>query len=135
MPDLLGSWETSLGLSGEGTIEERLIIVKDSMKSNGGECIEWWEGIGNSLDGDFTIDVSTTDISDNLTITVLGNIELKDERLEIPDYALDMHTYRGRKMGRRIGHFFTEGAKLENQAMEDPYEQIAFEILKKKRKT
>ena len=43
-----------------------------------------------------------------------------------------MHTYKGRKMGRGLEHFFDEGAKLENQVLEDPYEKKAFETLKKK---
>ena len=69
-------------------------------------------------------------IVDNL-LTIVYNSE---ERLEIPDYALDMHTFRGRKMGRGLEHFFTEGAKLANQALEDPYEKKAFETLMKKKK-
>ena len=68
-------------------------------------------------------------IVDNL-LTVVYNSE---ERLEIPDYALDKHTYRGRKMGRGLEHFFAEGAKLEKQALEDPYEKRAFETLMKKK--
>ena len=70
-------------------------------------------------------------IVDNL-LNVVYNTE---EKLEIPDYALDMHTHRGRKMGRGLEHFFAEGAKLANQALEDPYEKIAFETLMKKKKT
>jgi replication-associated recombination protein RarA len=70
-------------------------------------------------------------IVDNLLIAVYND----ENKLEIPDYALDMHTYRGKKMGRGVEHFFAEGAKLANQAMEDPYEQKAFEILMKKKKT
>lgn len=70
-------------------------------------------------------------IVDNLLTTVYN----EERKLEVPDYALDMHTYRGRKMGRGVDHFFAEGAKLANQAMEDPYQQIAFEVLKKKEKT
>jgi replication-associated recombination protein RarA len=36
------------------------------------------------------------------------------ERLpEIPDVALDMHTRRGREMGRGIEHFLVEGAVIE----------------------
>ena len=31
---------------------------------------------------------------------------------EIPDYALDMHTRRGGKMGRGINHFYEEGSKV-----------------------
>jgi replication-associated recombination protein RarA len=69
-------------------------------------------------------------IVDNL----LNIVYNADERLEIPDYALDMHTYRGRKMGRGLEHFFAEGAKLVNQALEDPYEKKAFEILMKNKK-
>jgi replication-associated recombination protein RarA len=67
-------------------------------------------------------------IVDNL-LTVIYNDETKPE---IPDYALDMHTYRGKKVGRGIDHFFNEGAKLNNQAFEDPYEKQAYEVLKKK---
>jgi replication-associated recombination protein RarA len=32
---------------------------------------------------------------------------------EIPDYAVDMHTARGQKMGRGVRHFIEEGARLE----------------------
>ena len=56
-----------------------------------------------------------------------------EKRLEIPDYVLDMHIYRGRKMSRGLEHFFAEGTKLGNQAFKDPYEKKAFEALKKKK--
>jgi replication-associated recombination protein RarA len=71
---------------------------------------------------------------DDILITVYGNIKNK-KQLEIPDYALDMHTMRGKRMGRGYEHFFAEGAKLENQAIDDPYEEKAKEILLKKKKT
>jgi replication-associated recombination protein RarA len=32
---------------------------------------------------------------------------------EIPDHALDMHTRRGRQLGRGIEHFLIEGARVE----------------------
>lgn len=38
------------------------------------------------------------------------------ERREIPDYAYDKHTYKGRAMGRDFDHFFEEGAKVEPEA-------------------
>ena len=42
--------------------------------------------------------------------------------VEIPDYALDKHTARGRKMGRGHDHFFDVAAQLENEArLADPY--------------
>jgi replication-associated recombination protein RarA len=44
---------------------------------------------------------------------------------DIPDWALDKHTLRGKGMGRGMKHFFEEGAKLTNCALEDPYEEGA----------
>jgi replication-associated recombination protein RarA len=40
----------------------------------------------------------------------------RGERLEVPDYALDNHTARGRAMGRRQGFFQNEAAKLHPEA-------------------
>jgi replication-associated recombination protein RarA len=59
---------------------------------------------------------------DNLTIILY---EEEKNKLEIPDYALDKHTVRGRKMGRGYNHFFDEGAKIANQTIEDTYETKA----------
>lgn len=51
----------------------------------------------------------------------------KRQKREIPDFALDKHTRRGRQMGRGFGHFFAEGAIVENENYEclDPYKQSA----------
>jgi len=40
---------------------------------------------------------------------------ISNEKLDIPDYALDKHTKRGREMGRGDLHFWTEGCKIENR--------------------
>ena len=41
---------------------------------------------------------------------------------EVPDYALDKHTLRGKRMGRGNQHFIEVGAHLENAAkLDDPY--------------
>ena len=37
------------------------------------------------------------------------------KRLEIPDYALDKHTVRGRKMGRGFDHWQKEGCELKDE--------------------
>jgi len=42
---------------------------------------------------------------------------------DVPDYALDKHTTRGRAKGRGLKHFFEVGMKLENCGLEDPYEE------------
>ena len=70
-------------------------------------------------------------IADDLTITVYGNVKLKNERLEIPDYALDKHTFRGRKMGRGMKYFVEEGSKIANEGADNPYKETANRILLK----
>jgi len=68
-------------------------------------------------------------IVDDLLIVVYGQIQHEDKKLPIPDYALDMHTSRGKRMGRGFDHFFSEGNKLGNEAFENPYTKKAKEIL------
>lgn len=43
------------------------------------------------------------------------------ERLEIPDYAVDKHTRRGKQMGRDIVHFYEEGSRVTNELFPDPW--------------
>jgi replication-associated recombination protein RarA len=42
-------------------------------------------------------------------------------QMKIPDVALDMHTRRGRRMGRGRRHFLEEAGRLENETLPDPY--------------
>ncbi len=49
----------------------------------------------------------------------------------MPDYAVDKHTFRGRKMGRRMKHFVEEGSKIANEGAANPYREIAEKILLK----
>ncbi|MHC2576765.1 hypothetical protein ACVI1J_001522 [Bradyrhizobium diazoefficiens] len=47
----------------------------------------------------------------------------------IPDYALDMHTIKGKAMGRGLDHFRKEGAKLIPPPTEpDPYIEEAYRL-------
>lgn len=48
-----------------------------------------------------------------------------EAKREIPDYALDKHTFRGRKMNRGFDHFFDEGIRLENEVGADNYKELA----------
>lgn len=65
----------------------------------------------------------------------LANLVLADvadgERPAIPDHALDMHTRRGREMGRGIEHFLTEGARVapEDEGRERQWRQRLLERL------
>jgi replication-associated recombination protein RarA len=56
-------------------------------------------------------------------------------KLPIPDYALDMHTKRGRMRGRGIEHFLDEGSKLVNETIEDPYREEGQAALRKPKRT
>jgi replication-associated recombination protein RarA len=42
-------------------------------------------------------------------------VNIRGERPVIPDVAYDMHTNRGREMGRGVEHFMKEGARVENE--------------------
>jgi len=76
-----------------------------------------------------------TRIADHLTIvmeqTKAEHLADRTKRREIPDYALDMHTNRGRSMTRGLKHFREEGALLNNrdEAIDDPYEDNAYRRL------
>lgn len=48
---------------------------------------------------------------------------------EIPDYALDMHTTRGRQMGRGLAHFAEEASRVENEIDDEELRAIHAEFL------
>ncbi|MCK6381870.1 MAG: hypothetical protein L6Q54_11585 [Leptospiraceae bacterium] len=54
-----------------------------------------------------------------------------DEHRDLPDYAYDMHTLQGKKMGRGIDHFFAEGAMLKDCEIDDPYRELGYKIRKR----
>jgi hypothetical protein len=54
---------------------------------------------------------------------------LEDFAPTIPDHALDMHTMKGKAMGRGLDHFRSEGAKLVPPPTEpDAYENEAYRL-------
>jgi len=68
-------------------------------------------------------------ITDDLLNVVYTEREAEGKCLPIPDFALDMHTRRGREKGRGIDYFFSEGNKLSNEAFANPYTERAKELL------
>lgn len=46
-------------------------------------------------------------------------------RLQVPDWALDCHTRRGRQMGRTEANYWDETYRLQGRALPDPYEDEA----------
>jgi replication-associated recombination protein RarA len=54
---------------------------------------------------------------------------LEEFKPEIPDWAYDQHTHKGRKMGRGLKHFREEGAKLVPPPNgDDPYIEEAYRL-------
>ena len=54
---------------------------------------------------------------------------LEDFAPEIPDWAFDQHTHKGRRMGRGLQHFRKDGAKLVPPPTgDDPYEDEAYRL-------
>ena len=68
---------------------------------------------------------------DDILNVVYSEIQHEDKRLPIPDYALDMHTLRGRKRGRGMEHFFSEGNRLNNETIDNPYTATAKRLMMK----
>jgi replication-associated recombination protein RarA len=52
--------------------------------------------------------------SDNLKNIIITEFEYGRKPI-IPDFALDMHTEKGRRMGRDFKHFLEEGSKVSNE--------------------
>jgi len=48
----------------------------------------------------------------------------QNRKRPIPDYAFDMHTLKGKKLGRGLDHFYTEGAKINNYGNVQGEEQM-----------
>ena len=63
----------------------------------------------------------------DLAISIYWN-ENETKRYEIPDYAYDMHTRRGKMMGRGLDHFYDVASHIENarkMPKEEEFEKIA----------
>lgn len=69
-------------------------------------------------------------ITDDLLAVVFSERE-QGKYPPIPEFALDMHTARGKALGKGIDDFFSEGNKLENEAFNNSYTERAKELLKK----
>lgn len=59
--------------------------------------------------------------ADDAVNEVLRDRRIGEFVLEVPDYAIDKHTSRGKKLGRDVRFFWSEGAKLSNEAYPSKY--------------
>lgn len=57
----------------------------------------------------------------------LGNL-LEDKLPNIPDFVYDMHTHKGKQLGRGLEHFRDEGAKLIPSTHQDAYIEECYRL-------
>lgn len=72
-----------------------------------------------------------TRLADHFICMMIQEREQGILKLEVPDFALDMHTRKGRQMGRGLRHFRKEGAQLSGaprNKMRDPYYGRSYEL-------
>jgi len=71
-------------------------------------------------------------LADDFNITLYAEMKNEDGKFEIPDYAIDKHTCRGRRLGRGFDHWLEEGCKLNDESKEvkNIYRKRSVEILK-----
>jgi hypothetical protein len=73
-----------------------------------------------------------TRLADDLQCVIYRKRDFEEWRLDIPDFALDKHTKRGRGMGRDVAHWRAEGCKLEPEKKGmNPYEDEATALREK----
>jgi replication-associated recombination protein RarA len=67
-------------------------------------------------------------IADHFQCAVHQGMLHNELHYDVPDYALDKHTDRGRSLRRGLSHWREEGCQLVNKdpQIEDPYEDTAF---------
>jgi len=58
------------------------------------------------------------------------NLYKTPEKMSIPEWAQDKHTAAGKRKGRGMAHFWTEGAKLENEVMGSKYKKFVTDFYK-----
>lgn len=69
--------------------------------------------------------------SDNLKNIVKREFEY-GRTPDIPDFALDMHTNKGRALGRDFKHFLAEGSRVENELeVKENYKARLLDLLEK----
>ncbi|MCL4561527.1 MAG: AAA family ATPase [Chloroflexi bacterium] len=71
--------------------------------------------------------------SDEMLNWLMRVVESGERLPEVPEYALDMHTARGQKMGRGLKHFLETGAQVspELKDREKVYHQRLLELVDK----
>ncbi len=69
--------------------------------------------------------------SDEMVNWLMRVVESGEVLPTIPDYALDMHTARGQKMGRGVEHFLQEGAKVSPELADrdTTYRELLLKLL------
>jgi len=73
-----------------------------------------------------------TRLADSFMAAISHRRDSEGWRLKVPDYALDKHTVRGKRLGRSWDHWASEGCQLHNEAKGmDAYATEALSLRKK----
>ena len=73
-----------------------------------------------------------TRLGDSFMAVISHRRDSEGWRLKVPDYALDKHTARGKRLGRSWDHWASEGCQLQNEAKGmDTYAAEALSLRKK----
>lgn len=138
-------WGTELDLSGYGEyawkrmrvmMSEDIGIAEQNLPANLSGLYATWAQLRKKKDKDhgperlhfihaiiLLVRAKKSRMIDHATIWAY---EGKRDHPEIPDWALDNHTRRGKAKGRGEDFFFQEGTKMENESeIEDPYKDLA----------
>jgi len=138
-------WGSELDLAGFGAYvwkRLRIIASEDIGLADPTVCVQvrtlyenWVEQRKNKADRSFAerlflvhailicVRAKKSRIVDSALITMY---EGERAKMDIPNFALDVHTAHGRRIGRGVNHFFDEGAMLANEAFKvDPYRDRA----------
>lgn len=67
--------------------------------------------------------------SDHIKCRIMSEFE-HGKTLEVPEYALDMHTQRGLKMGRDRIHFLTEASRVEPELENEEFKKLKEDYIK-----
>ncbi len=68
-------------------------------------------------------------LADHFQCVVFSDWQTSAENRDVPDYALDKHTLRGKQMGRKMDFFLhNEDDPIDNPNIHDPYKPLSREL-------
>ena len=111
--------QEDVGLAGMDTAVYVAITMELATKWHKGNNEAWRIAVGNVIRALARAKKSRE--GDHFQAAVQERMKVGDVE-EMPDYAIDNHTSKGKRMGRGVDFFLKEGARLQPPAGPDEYE-------------